>query len=222
MQLRIKLVRDMSLTDDQRERLLSMEVTMFEGSQREFLYDGPPTPTMDELEDNDDTNADIPNDQLEWLMNLSDISDADSQEQLDIDTFLAEVLDNDPHDQNNPQDMDDNDPHDQEHNPQDLDDNGSHDQEHNPQDQADSPRDQEVLSPGPLEWSLPVSTQDMPTQEDLKKWDHLSHVEVPSLPSNYYTMPKVSLMIGNSLPAATMPLKTCCGELGEPTICICT
>ena len=51
---------------------------MFEGNQREFVYDGPPTPTMDELEDNNDTNAKpvcISNDQMEWLMNLSDISD---------------------------------------------------------------------------------------------------------------------------------------------------
>ena len=67
-----------------------------------------------------------------------------------------------------------------------------------------------------LQDGLPVSTQDMPTQEDLKSWDHLSHIEVPSIPSNYYNMPKVSLMIGNSVPAATMPLKTSCGELGEP------
>ena len=32
-------------------------VVIFEGHQKEFIYDGPPTLTMDELEDNDDTNA---------------------------------------------------------------------------------------------------------------------------------------------------------------------
>ena len=82
MQLRVDLIRDLSLTDYQRERLQSMEVVMFEGNQREFMYDGPPTPTMDELEDNDDTNTEpacIPNDSMEWLMYLSDISDTGSR-----------------------------------------------------------------------------------------------------------------------------------------------
>ena len=41
MQLRVDLIRDLSLTDYQRERLQSMEVVMFEGNQREFMYDGP-------------------------------------------------------------------------------------------------------------------------------------------------------------------------------------
>ena len=194
MQLRIKLVRDMStLTDDQRERLLSMEVTMFEGHQREFLYDGPPTPTMDELEDNNDpndqldelednndpndqmdelednndpndqlednndTSANIPHDQLEWLMNLSDISDADAQDQLDMDAFIAEVLDNGPDEQDNTlQEMENIDLHNQDDdNAQERGNNNQNDpdsQDQNDpdsQDQADSPHDPE----GPSEWS---------------------------------------------------------------------
>ena len=128
-----------------------MEITMFEGHQREFLYDGPPTPTMDELEDNNDTSANITNDQLEWLMNLSDISDA--QDQLDMDAFIAEVLDNGPDEQDNtPQEMENNDTHDPQemenndtHDPQEMENNDLHNQDNdNPQEmENDDPHNQD-------------------------------------------------------------------------------
>ena len=36
------------------------------------------------------------------------------------------------------------------------------------------------------------------------------------IPTDYPCIPKVSLMIGNNTPAATMPLKITTGNLGEP------
>ena len=65
---------------------------------------------------------------------------------------------------------------------------------------------------------IPVSVKDMPTQHDLEKWSHLSNIELPELPSKYTHVPKVTLMIGNSVPTATMPLETCCGDIGEPYV----
>ena len=63
---------------------------------------------------------------------------------------------------------------------------------------------------------IPVFLEDMPSQRDLQKWSHLSNITLPELPTKYTHVPKVSLMIGSSTPAATMPLKTCCGDIGEP------
>ena len=65
---------------------------------------------------------------------------------------------------------------------------------------------------------LPVDKRDIPTQEDLKQWSHLCNTDlkIPPLPDNYEQIPKVTLMIGGNIPAASMPLETISGAIGEP------
>ena len=65
---------------------------------------------------------------------------------------------------------------------------------------------------------LPVDKRDIPTQEDLKHWSHLCNTDlkIPPLPDNYEQIPKVTLMIGGNIPAASMPLETISGAIGEP------
>ena len=67
--------------------------------------------------------------------------------------------------------------------------------------------------------SIPISEHDIPTQEDLKKWSHLKSIKLPELESDNnedICIPRVSVMIGNNVPAATQPLQTITGRLGEP------
>jgi len=61
---------------------------------------------------------------------------------------------------------------------------------------------------------LPVTIEDMPSQDDLAKFRHLSHIKLPSLTHN--CIPRVSLMIGSNVPAATLPLEVASGTEGDP------
>ena len=63
---------------------------------------------------------------------------------------------------------------------------------------------------------LPVSVADLPDKEDLNEWDHLQHVHLSSLASNYTCIPKVTMIIGCNVPAATMPLEIASGNMGDP------
>ena len=48
---------------------------------------------------------------------------------------------------------------------------------------------------------LPVSMEDVPTQPDIDKWNHL--IKLPSLTNN--CIPRVTMIIGSNVPAATLP-----------------
>ena len=62
--------------------------------------------------------------------------------------------------------------------------------------------------------SIPVTMDDAPTQEDLDRWEHLRHIRLPQLKG--HCIPRVTLMIGSKVPAATTPLETAYGKLGDP------
>jgi hypothetical protein len=69
-----------------------------------------------------------------------------------------------------------------------------------------------------LKEDWPVSGQDIPTQTDIEKWDHLRSIKLPSLKekAGSICIPKVTLMIGSNVPATTQPLETRTGNIGEP------
>ena len=71
-----------------------------------------------------------------------------------------------------------------------------------------------------LKDGIPVLVKDKPSQEDVNKWRHLAHIQIPGLDSTsnreYTYIPKVTILIGSNAPAATMPSKTAIGEVGEP------
>ena len=64
---------------------------------------------------------------------------------------------------------------------------------------------------------MPITEEDIPKQEDLNKWTHLQSIHLPGLQGiKYPVIPKVSLMIGSNVPAASQPLETRTGKIGEP------
>ena len=62
--------------------------------------------------------------------------------------------------------------------------------------------------------AMPVTVKDGPTQKDMSQWNHLKHINLPE-PRNI-DIPKVSLMIGINVPAASTPLEMLAGKLGDP------
>ena len=62
--------------------------------------------------------------------------------------------------------------------------------------------------------SLPVSMEDVPTQPDIDMWDHLRHIKLPRLTNN--CIPRVTMIIGSNVPAATLPLQIVSGKMGDP------
>ena len=67
--------------------------------------------------------------------------------------------------------------------------------------------------------TIPISENDIHKKEDLQKWDHLKSIKLPELKSDCQEdicIPRVSVMIGNNVPAATQPLQTITARLGEP------
>ncbi len=62
--------------------------------------------------------------------------------------------------------------------------------------------------------NIPVSPQDMVRNDNLKEWPHLSHISLPELEG--HAIPKVTLMVGMNIPAATMPLEVITGDVGAP------
>ena len=64
---------------------------------------------------------------------------------------------------------------------------------------------------------MPITKEDIPKQKDLNKWTHLQSISLPDLQGiEYPVIPKVSLMIGSNVPAASQPIETKTGKLGEP------
>ncbi|XP_038073422.1 uncharacterized protein LOC119741653 [Patiria miniata] len=62
--------------------------------------------------------------------------------------------------------------------------------------------------------SMPVTMKEAPTQRDLNEWSHLKQIKLPD--QRNIDIPKVSLMIGVNVPAASLPLETAAGHLGDP------
>lgn len=62
---------------------------------------------------------------------------------------------------------------------------------------------------------LPVTRDDIPTQEDIDKWTHLD-IQIPKLPRNCRQITDVTVMIGMNVPAASAPLNVVLGDAGEP------
>ena len=64
---------------------------------------------------------------------------------------------------------------------------------------------------------MPITEEDIPKQEDLNKLTHLQSISLPDLQGiEYPVIPKVSFKIGNNVPAASQPIETKTGKLGEP------
>ena len=61
---------------------------------------------------------------------------------------------------------------------------------------------------------IPVTLEDVPTQKDLEPWNHLRHIRLPKLRG--IQIPRVTIMVGVNVPAASTPLKTITGNLGDP------
>ena len=57
---------------------------------------------------------------------------------------------------------------------------------------------------------LPVSKENMATQQDAEKWSHLRDIEIPEIDA------EVSLLIGSDVPQALGPLEIRRGQRGEP------
>ena len=57
---------------------------------------------------------------------------------------------------------------------------------------------------------LPVSKENMATQQDAEKWSHLKDIEIPEIDA------EVSLLIGSDVPQALEPLEIRRGQRGEP------
>ena len=58
---------------------------------------------------------------------------------------------------------------------------------------------------------LPVSKENMATQQDAEKWSHLRDIEIPEIDA------EVSLLIGSDVPQALGPLEIRRGQRGEPS-----
>ena len=54
-------------------------------------------------------------------------------------------------------------------------------------------------------------------QSDLENWPHLRDLEFPDLNEapGRHCIPRVSLMIGNNVPAASQPMEIKTGKIGE-------
>jgi hypothetical protein len=64
---------------------------------------------------------------------------------------------------------------------------------------------------------IPVSEREIPKQHHLNNWEHLADIDLPKLSSSSCPcLSKVSLLIGMNVPAATTPLETRIGTVGEP------
>ena len=65
---------------------------------------------------------------------------------------------------------------------------------------------------------LPVGRDDIPTQDDIAQWNHLTeaNIEIPKLPRNYRQIPDVTMMIGMNVPGASAPHEVVLGNVGEP------
>ena len=65
---------------------------------------------------------------------------------------------------------------------------------------------------------LPVNRDDIPTQDDIAKWNHLkdANIQIPKLPRNCHQIADVTVMIGMNVPAASAPLEVVLGDTGEP------
>ena len=57
---------------------------------------------------------------------------------------------------------------------------------------------------------LPVSKENMATQQDAEKWSHLKGIEIPEIDA------EVSLLIGSDVPQALEPLEIRRGQRGQP------
>ena len=65
---------------------------------------------------------------------------------------------------------------------------------------------------------IPVAKEDIPTQDDINKWKHLRCIRLPQLrrQGSVICINEVTLMIGSNVPAATQPLESRTGIIGEP------
>ena len=65
---------------------------------------------------------------------------------------------------------------------------------------------------------IPVGKNDIPAEKDVKKWKHLQDIKVPKLQSttNSDCIPRVTILVGINVPAATTPLESKIGKIGEP------
>ena len=65
---------------------------------------------------------------------------------------------------------------------------------------------------------MPLTGNDIPKQSDLENWSHLRDLEFPDLNEapRRHCIPRVSLMIGNNVPAASQPMEIKTGKIGEP------
>ena len=61
-----------------------------------------------------------------------------------------------------------------------------------------------------------MNRDDIPSQEDIARWNHLEGVKIPKLPSDYYQIEDVTVMIGTNIPTASAPLEVVLGDEGEP------
>ena len=69
-----------------------------------------------------------------------------------------------------------------------------------------------------LKDQIPVGKNEIPTERDLQRWKHLKTLKLPSLPgeNNMNCIPRVTILIGVNVPAATTPLESKVGNVGEP------
>ena len=54
-----------------------------------------------------------------------------------------------------------------------------------------------------LKDAMPVSDHDIPRQDDVNKWSHLQDIRLPDISMNTDCIPRVTLLIGSNVPAAT-------------------
>ena len=62
--------------------------------------------------------------------------------------------------------------------------------------------------------NIPITCEDMSTQEDVQQWPHLSDLPLPKLYGR--SIPKVTMIIGIDVPAAAAPLGVVTGRPGDP------
>ena len=69
-----------------------------------------------------------------------------------------------------------------------------------------------------LKDKIPVTLQDAPNQQEVDMWEHMRGTVTEELPriQGVDCIPKVTLMIGMNIPAATTPLQVQRGEVGQP------
>ena len=69
-----------------------------------------------------------------------------------------------------------------------------------------------------LKDKIPVTLQEAPNQQEVDMWEHMRGTVTEELPriQGVDCIPKVTLMIGMNIPAATTPLRVQRGEVGQP------